>query len=536
MRKVAIHACTILAVALVAASMPDHSICAQEAQLGKINFPTSGAAEAQPDFIRGVLLLHSFEYAPARAAFQKAQAVDPDFAMAYWGEAMTHHHSLWGVQALQSGQDALAKLGATHEERTAKAATDREKGFIRATEILFGLTEKTAGLGKVERDVHYRSAMRDVFEANPGDMEARAFYALSILGVGSVNRDYATYIRAAALLTPVWDANREHPGAAHYLIHSYDDPVHAILGLPMARTYGEIAVGAAHAQHMTSHIYVALGLWDDMISANVTALSVESAKTVGEGARSREAWHHRYWMHYGRLQQGRLEDAEVLLQWALARLRNDPKPLERAYFGAMFARYVFDAEAWEDAENWLAPDDVDIPTPHYTFARAFAAAKRGDLNMARDLAGEIRDGGLGNPEIILAPMELEILQLEIDGIISLAEGQDQEAVTLLKKAVELQTSMPFRYGPPRISKPTAELLGDVLLSLGDAEGAAAAYMDQLSRTLLRTNSLLGLARASEQLDDSIAAEEAYGELAAIWHDADPTFQALNEIRGKTEAR
>jgi hypothetical protein len=121
-------------------------------------------------------------------------------------------------------------------------------------------------------------------------------------------------MRAAAVITPVWDANRLHPGAAHYLIHSYDDPVHAILGLPMARAYGEIAVDAAHAQHMTSHIYVALGLWDDMTTANVTALRVESAKTVGEGSRSREAWHHRYWLHYGRLQQGRLDDARDMLR------------------------------------------------------------------------------------------------------------------------------------------------------------------------------------------------------------------------------
>jgi hypothetical protein len=261
---------------------------AQELTLGEVDFPTSGAPEAQKEFIQGMLYMHSFEYEPAAVAFRKSQAIDPDFAMAFWGEAMTNHHSLWAVQHQQAAQDILHKLGKTSEERAAKASTQREKDFIHTAEILFGMTEETQGLDKQERDVHYRNAMKRVHMNYPDDLEARALYGLSILGVGSANREYATYMHAAAIITPVWDANHSHPGAAHYLIHSYDDPVHAILGLPMARAYEKIAVDAAHAQHMTSHIYVALGLWDEMIRANLTALSVESAKTVGEGARSRE--------------------------------------------------------------------------------------------------------------------------------------------------------------------------------------------------------------------------------------------------------
>ena len=261
------------------------------------------------------------------------------------------------------------------------------------------MTEETAGLDKLERDVHYRDAMKRVHLVYPDDAEARAFYGLAILGVGSANRESATYMRAAAVITPVWDANRSHPGAAHYLIHSYDDPVHAILGLPMARRYGEIAVDAAHAQHMTSHIYVALGLWDDMTAANVTALKVESAKTVGEGSRSREAWHHRYWLNYGRLQQGRLNDAREMLSWARKRVSDEPLPREPAYYGAMYARYLIDTELWTEADDWLAPDGVEIPTPHYAFARAYAAAKLGKLGEARVHLAEISPGGAeANPE------------------------------------------------------------------------------------------------------------------------------------------
>ena len=304
----------------------------------------------------------------------------------------------------------------------------------------------------------------------------------------------------------------------------------------MARAYGKIAVGAAHAQHMTSHIYIALGLWDDMIAANVTALGVESAKTVGEGTRSREAWHHRYWLHYGRLQQGRLEDAREMLRMARERISNDPLPREPAYYGAMYARYLIDTELWDEADKWLAPAGVDVQLPHYNFARAFAAAKLGQLDKARELIAEIHTGGDANPEIILAQKEIDILKLEVGTVIAMAEGNEEKALDLARQATQMQASMPFRYGPPRISKPTAELLGDVLLELGDDEHAALAYEDQLTRSQLRTNSLLGLARATARTGDKTTSREAYNTLAGIWHSADPTVPALVEVNSNTEMR
>jgi predicted Zn-dependent protease len=224
----------------------------------------------------------------------------------------------------------------------------------------------------------------------------------------------------------------------------------------------------------------------------------------------------------------------MMLRTALERLGNDPSPRERAYYGAMFARYMFDTEVWGDAENWLAPAGVDIPSPHYNFARAFAAIKLGQLDKARKLMADIRPGGQGNPEIILVPKEVAILHLELDAILALSAGDDEKALELLREAVKQQTSMPFRYGPPRISKPTAELLGDVLMGLGRAEQASLAYQDQLSRTLLRANSLLGLARATARTSDATASREAYGALADIWHNADPALPALAEVKGQAD--
>jgi tetratricopeptide (TPR) repeat protein len=521
---------------LLAMVLPSFS-SAQELTLGAVDFPTSGAPEAQKEFVQGMLYMHSFEYDPAAVAFRNAQAIDPDFAMAFWGEAMTNHHSLWRVQNQQAAQNVLTGLGKTSAERAAKAPTQREKDFIHSAEILFGMTEETQGLDKLERDVHYRSAMKRVHMTYPDDLEARALYGLSVLGVGSANRNYATYMQAAAIITPVWDANHSHPGAAHYLIHSYDDPVHAILGLPMARAYEKIAVDAAHAQHMTSHIYVALGLWDDMIGANVTALSVESAKTVGEGSRSREAWHHRYWLHYGRLQLGRLDEAREMLTMARDRVSNNPLPREPAYYGAMYARYLIDTESWEEADKWLAPDNVHVTTPHYYFAQAYAAAQLGHLDEARDLEPRIQMGGEeANPEIILSQKEVDILKLEVQSVIALKEGDGETAVTMAREAAEMQASLPFRYGPPRISKPTAELLGDILYELGNNAGAILAYQDQLSRSKLRANSLIGLARAAAKVGDDPTSLEAYDSLASIWHSADESVMGLVEVKRLTRRK
>jgi tetratricopeptide (TPR) repeat protein len=524
---------TVTFIFLLAMTGPSFS-AAQELTLGKIDFPTSGAPEAQQEFIQGMLYMHSFEYGPAAVAFQNAQAIDPDFAMAFWGEAMTNHHSLWTVQHQQTAKDVLNKLGKTSQERAAKAPTRQEKDFIRAAEILFGMAEETQGLGKLPRDVQYRNAMKRIHMNYPEDLEARALYGLSILGVGSANRDYATYMQAAAIITPVWDANHSHPGAAHYLIHSYDDPVHAILGLPMARAYEKIAVDAAHAQHMTSHIYVALGLWDDMIGANVTALRVETAKTVGEGSRSREAWHHRYWLHYGRLQQGRLDEAREMLTEARERISDNPLPREPAYYGAMYARYLIDTESWEEADTWLAPDSVHVPTPHYYFAQAYAAAQLGHLDKARALLPKIQMGGKeANPEIILSQKEVEILKLEVLAVIAMKEGDGEKAATTAREASQMQASLPFRYGPPRISKPTAELLGDILYELESSDEAIVAYQDQLSRSKLRTNSLIGLARAAAKTGDDTTSLEAYDSLVKIWHSADDSVAGLAEVRSLT---
>ena len=239
-----------------------------EMPVGEVRFANSGAPAAQSAFLRGLAQLHNFEYDDASAAFIQAQKADPGFAMAYWGEAMTHNHPIWMEQDVDAARKALEKLGPTPEARSGRAPTAREKAYLDAAEILYGNGTKN------ERDVRYAVAMRSLSEKYPDDADAAAFSALAILGTAHEGRDVPTYMRAAAILEELTCRYPAHPGAAHYLIHSYDDPAHAVLGLRAARRYSKIAPDAAHAQHMTSHIFIAMGMWDDVVAANETAVAV----------------------------------------------------------------------------------------------------------------------------------------------------------------------------------------------------------------------------------------------------------------------
>ena len=222
-------------------------------ELGKIDFPTSGPADAQKYFIEGVLLLHSFEYGRARRAFQQASSESRDFAMAYWGEAMTYDHPIWPEYDPVGASDALARLGPTPDARRAKAPTEREKMYLDAVERLFS---RSGDREQVAAD--YSAAMERLAKRFPDDLEAQAFYSLSLLGLTRTTRSTENYMRAAAVAEGVYQKNPNHPGALHYLIHSYDDPVHAPLGLRAARAYGTVARGSvACAAHAVAHLFCA---------------------------------------------------------------------------------------------------------------------------------------------------------------------------------------------------------------------------------------------------------------------------------------
>ncbi len=484
--------------------------------LGKVDFPVSCSAPAQEAFTTGVLYLHNFEYEDAREAFVAAREEDPGCAMAVWGEAMTRNHPIWHEVELEAGREALARLGETREARLAAAGGERERAWLAAVEILFA-----EGGTKEERDREYLAAMRRLAERYPEDHEAAAFHALAVLGSAHEGRDFATYMRAAAIAEEVFAANPEHPGAAHYMIHSYDDPIHAPLGLRPARVYSKIAPDAAHAQHMTSHIFVALGMWDEVVEANRRARDVQDAGRAERGRGPNVCGHNAAWLQYGLLQQGRYAAARELLAACHERIAAaGTERGEQWYFGRMRARQVLDSGAREAAVLAMDGDLGDSPVARHNhrFLSALVAFERGERGRLDELVAEmasIREG-----EDADEGENLAIEGLEVAALVALAEEDAELAVALLTEAAERERAMPFMFGPPPVVQPAPELLGQVLLSLGRPDEAAGAFEQALERAPRRTNSLLGLARAAAAAGDAERAGEIHATLRQIWHAAD----------------
>ncbi len=502
------------------------------AELGRLEFPTSAPDQAQRSFLEGVLWLHSFEYGHAREAFRQAREVDPDFVMAYWGEAMTHNHPVWHEQDLEAGREALARLAPTREERLAKAPTERERDWLGAVEVLFGEGEKAA------RDRAYAEAMRQLAEKYPEDREAAAFYALALLGTAGEGRDIPTYMRAAAVAEEVFAENPRHPGAVHYLIHSYDDPVHAPLGLRAARVYAELAPDAVHARHMPSHIFLALGDWDAVIESNVA--SADAAEAQGG-----VSYHALHWLGYGQLQKARYGEAGETLQRMRAHARLRPTAGARYYLARARATYLVELEtgpdAWYDEAAGLEIDHEEIgllAAASDLFGTGLAALRDRDVLAAAEAVSRIgqareealRRGAEGEAPTPGSVEAARAMEAQLAGLVGLAQGELEDGLERLREAVAIESEMRMEYGPPMVPKPARELLGDALLALDRPAEAREAYQAALERAPRRAQSLLGLARAAADAGDRRQAARAYSELAAMWSEADPELAAVAEVR------
>ncbi len=500
-----------------ATAVQEPSVESGQPRLGTIDFPTSGSPEAQEHFLLGALYLHSFEYGAAAAEFRKAQQEDPDFAMAYWGEAMTHNHPLWQDREREAAMAVLERLGPTAEARLDRAPTEREEGYLEAVETLW------AEGPKAERDTAYMLAMQELAAAYPDDANAQAFYALSLLGLSDGVRVIPTYMRAAAIVEEVIDENPRHPGAVHYLIHSYDDPIHAPLGLRAARVYSDIAPDAAHAQHMTTHIFLALGMWDDVISQNEIAAELT---WWGPG-------HYTSWLGYGLEQAGRYQSAQANLERARANLGDRSRA--RGDMLSMRADYLVNTRRWSDAGiEWSIDTQGTTPVSQAkdAFALGYAALERGDRAEAnRQLARlETTGRGVATNRYGGDANVPKILALALRAALAFDTGQADAALSSMREATALEDALPLEFGPPDVVKPSHELLGEMLLELGEPGEAKIEFERALALTPRRALSLLGLGRAAEAAGDRKSALRAYEELLAAWHAADPGIAGLAEAQ------
>ena len=341
MTRKRIHSCLAVVACLALGGL----ITTHSQELGTITFATSAAPAAQPAFLEGVKDLHSFQFDEAAVAFQKAQQLDPGFALAYWGEAMSYNHPLWAQLDLEAARKALEKLAPALDGRLAKARTPKEKAFIDAVNQLF-----YAPGDKLARDTAYSQAMSRMYGQWPEDHEVAIFYALSLLGtVRPGDTGFRRQALAASIAETVFKENPNHPGAAHFIIHAFDDPDHAILALPAARAYAKIAPSATHAVHMPAHIFVQLGMWEDVAKSNTIAYKLatdlNARMHLPEG---REDFHTLSWLEYANLMMGKFDAAKQNVEWAKqAADRNATNAGVRAGYLGMRARYILETGQWE---------------------------------------------------------------------------------------------------------------------------------------------------------------------------------------------
>lgn len=488
---------------------------ADETELGSITFPNSGAAEAQPAFLEGVKALHSFMFDEARLAFEEAQRIDPDFALAYWGQAMSDNHPLWRQQDVEAATLALNRLAPTFEARLAKAAGEKEKAFLSAIETLYYSTED-----KLARDYAYSAQMQRMHERWPDDHEISVFYALSILGtIRRGDEGYRRQALAASICQGVYAENRNHPGAAHFIIHSFDDPDHAILALNEAKVYAGIAPAAAHALHMPSHIFVQLGMWQRVVDSNIEAFNASTAAIKKFGfAEGREDFHTLSWLAYAYLMLDHDDLAAEKVALALAAVERN-KDNKRVYDGYLLirGRHMVETGQWENVELEAA-DTVAGMHAHWVSAVGMSAAHRGDHETAvaaaqrlQELSATANEAGKSYDANLIA-----ILEKEVMAVTKLAAGDNDGAIVAAREAAEMELrDMNAPSGPPLPMKPAAELYADVLLASDQPAEAQMAYAQSLRWIPQRTPSILGLARSAAKAGDKETADEMFAKLQNV---------------------
>jgi len=551
--------------------------------LGRISFPNSGSPAAQPAFLQGVLLLHSFEYDDAIEAFRQAQRADSGFALAYWGEALSYNQPLWYNESVDKARAALARLAPSREARQGKAPTPREKGYLDAVERLFGegsLRGGGPGLSKAARDRAYAERMAELSRQFPADDEAAAFYALALLGtIPSGQRNPEVSLKAGAIATAILKKNPEHPGAAHYALHAFDDGEHAAMGLDAARAYARIAPASSHARHMPSHVFLPLGMWDDAAASDESAFaaSVDRVKRLGLSMAQAD-FHSLSWLHYEYLQQGRFAKAREVIKTVEAAIaaagpakaghydrpardgqrravtafsvafsasssvssgfsrteqhQHVESEIGRGYgtmslkseLGSMRARQVIESAAWSDMKRQGSFDNIDE-----LFALGRAAVGLGDLARADAAVEHLGNASTSVPDADAREIAA-IMAAELDGLVRLARKDRPGGLAALQRATALEAKRPRPIARPYPVKPAGELYAEALVDAGDAAAAIGEFQKALTRTPRRAASLLGLARALQKAGRRAESASSARAFLDVWHLADANRPELAEAR------
>ena len=510
-------------------------------KLGRVNFKVSCSPTSRAQFNRAVAWLHSFEYEEAEKTFTEVARIDPQCGMAYWGIAMSNYHPLWAAPTpaeFKRGSEAISKA------TEIGARTQREQGYIDALDAFYRDAEK---LDHRSRVFAYHEAMKKVYQDNPSDREAGVFYALTLIATGAMSNDktYAREKEAAKILNGILHREPQHPGVAHYLIHSYDYPALARLALPAARSYAKIAPASAHAQHMPSHIFVRLGLWQEAIKSNLDARA--SAKAFATRNHLPGAWdeqlHAMDYLAYAYLQAAQDKQALAVLDELNSIRQVDPPSFKVAYSAsAIPARYALERRQWKDAAHLpVRPGGMESfpwsnfrwAEAHIHFARAIGAIRTGDTAAARKEVEElttIHASLAGKKTDYDWAKQVDIERQIAAAWLAFADGKKDEALSLMRAAADLDDATDKHPVTPGQLLPAREQLGELLLDLNQASSALREFEVSLQSAPNRFNGLYGAARAAKLAGDQNRARSYYEKLLAISRAADTSRPELVEAK------
>ena len=473
-----------------AAESADEASSAALTTYGETEFEATGSADAYPAFLRGLLQLHNFEFEDARASFIEAQAIDPEFYMAYWGEALSHKQPLWNREDLDAGAAALAKLAPTPEARLESAPTERERAYMAAANRLFS-KEGT----ELEIETDYAEMLGEIYQRWPDDLDAGALYALAILTTSHDGREFDKYMRAAAVTEEILDRSPLHPGALHYNIHSYDDPVHAPLGLRSARVYANVAPDAVHALHMPSHIFLGLGDFEGTRDLNRRAYNASVARRTGDdGVLFRnEAYHTHSWLLYALVQLHEFDEAREMLDYLADQIADgDDMAHGQLVMGRAFL--ALETDDWGDSSSLDVEVDIGRLSPMHVATEHYVRARRALANNDLDAMEQHLDE-IMVPESVGPAARDAVPRLLRDigrGQLLVARGQVDEGIEWLKAAAGFEHSLPPFIGPPVSVQPAGEAAGDALRSIGEEEEAVRFYTMTLERAVNKTRSRMAV--------------------------------------------
>ena len=531
-----------LAVTLSLLSLPSradeqnsHSHFGDMGQVGTVQFPTSCSATVQPQFERAVAMLHSFWYEEAGKAFQSIAETDPTCSMAWWGVAMSLWHPLWpGAPDAESLKKGLAALA---QAQSIAGNTGRERDYIAAIATFY---ENYGKIDRRTRALAYEKAMQQVAQRYANDREASIFYSLALLATAPpTDKTYANQRKAGEILEKVFAEQPNHPGVAHYIIHSYDNPVLAEHALTAARSYAKIAPSVPHAQHMPSHIFIRLGLWQEAIASNLA--SAAAARDYEIKSHMEGVWDQRLhamdYLVYSYLQTGQEGEARRVVEEASAITDVKSAGLIAEYaLAAIPARFTIERQHWAGAA-FLSPRPNTGPAAEAItwWARALGAARLGDVAAAQQDIAQIqvmksRLDASPDPDAKYWAGQAEIQRREAAALLAHAQGQDDEALRLMRSAVEMEDATEKSPVTPGPVLPARELLADLLMETKQPALALTEFQTSLKSAPNRFHAIYGAAQAAESANQPELAKGYYAKVVEICSQCRPDDPSLRRAQ------